>query len=128
MKHIFLAERFGEQEYTVNGVRYIVGSCFQSSNSGLDFLFLRLHLGFLLSGSRTHIFRCHCIIRTYDMQRYGVTGYDPFEAVMDGSTCRHFAALKTGTDNIANAVDRVFLLTQLLYKIISFHNVPPYRS
>ena len=31
MKHIFLAERFGEQEYTVNGVRYIVGSCFQSS-------------------------------------------------------------------------------------------------
>ena len=31
MKHIFLAERFGEQEYTVNGVRYIVGSSFQSS-------------------------------------------------------------------------------------------------
>ena len=31
MKHIFLAERFGEQEYTVNDVRYIVGSCFQSS-------------------------------------------------------------------------------------------------
>ena len=30
MKRIFLAERFGEQEYTVNGVRYIVGSCFQS--------------------------------------------------------------------------------------------------
>ena len=31
MKHIFLAERFGEQEYTVNGVRYVVGSSFQSS-------------------------------------------------------------------------------------------------
>ena len=31
MKYIFLAERFGEQEYTVNGVRYIVGSSFQSS-------------------------------------------------------------------------------------------------
>ena len=31
MKHIFLAERFGEQEYTVNGVRYIVGFSFQSS-------------------------------------------------------------------------------------------------
>ena len=31
MKHIFLAERFSEQEYTVNGVRYIVGSSFQSS-------------------------------------------------------------------------------------------------
>ena len=31
MKRIFLAERFGEQEYTVNGVRYIVGSSFQSS-------------------------------------------------------------------------------------------------
>ena len=31
MKCIFLAERFGEQEYTVNGVRYIVGSSFQSS-------------------------------------------------------------------------------------------------
>ena len=31
MKHIFLAERFGEQEYTVNGVHYIVGSSFQSS-------------------------------------------------------------------------------------------------
>ena len=31
MKHIFLTERFGEQEYTVNGVRYIVGSSFQSS-------------------------------------------------------------------------------------------------
>ena len=31
MKHIFLAERFGEQEYMVNGVRYIVGSSFQSS-------------------------------------------------------------------------------------------------
>ena len=30
MKRIFLAERFGEQEYTVNGVRYIVGSSFQS--------------------------------------------------------------------------------------------------
>ena len=31
MKYIFLAERFGEQEYTVNGVRYIVSSSFQSS-------------------------------------------------------------------------------------------------
>ena len=31
MKHIFLAERFDEQEYTVNGVRYIVSSSFQSS-------------------------------------------------------------------------------------------------
>lgn len=31
MKHIFLTERFGEQEYTVNGVRYIVCSSFQSS-------------------------------------------------------------------------------------------------
>ena len=31
MKCIFLAERFGEQEYTVNGVRYIIGSSFQSS-------------------------------------------------------------------------------------------------
>ena len=31
MKHIFLAERFGVQEYTVNGVRYIVASSFQSS-------------------------------------------------------------------------------------------------
>ena len=31
MKRIFLAERFGEQEYTVNGVRYVVGSSFQSS-------------------------------------------------------------------------------------------------
>ena len=31
MKHIFLAERFGEQEYTVNGVRYVVGSSFQSN-------------------------------------------------------------------------------------------------
>ena len=30
MKCIFLAERFGNQEYTVNGVRYIVSSCFQS--------------------------------------------------------------------------------------------------
>ena len=33
MKCIFLAERFGEQEYTVNGVRYIVGSSFQSSKA-----------------------------------------------------------------------------------------------
>ena len=31
MKRIFLAERFGEQGYTVNGVRYIVGSSFQSN-------------------------------------------------------------------------------------------------
>ena len=31
MKRIFLAERFGEQEYSVNGVRYIVASSFQSS-------------------------------------------------------------------------------------------------
>ena len=31
MKCIFLAERFGEQEYTVNGVRYVIASSFQSS-------------------------------------------------------------------------------------------------
>ena len=31
MKRYHLSERFGEQEYTVNGVRYIVGSSFQSS-------------------------------------------------------------------------------------------------
>ena len=31
MKRYYLVERFGEQEYTVNGVRYIVGSSFQSS-------------------------------------------------------------------------------------------------
>ena len=31
MKRIFLAERFGEQEYTVNGVRYVVASSFQSN-------------------------------------------------------------------------------------------------
>ena len=31
MKRYCLAEKLGEQEYTVNGVRYIVGSCFQSS-------------------------------------------------------------------------------------------------
>ena len=31
MKRYCLAERFGEQEYTVNGVRYIVGCSFQSS-------------------------------------------------------------------------------------------------
>ena len=31
MKYIFLAERFGEQEYTVNSVRYIVSSSFQSN-------------------------------------------------------------------------------------------------
>ena len=31
MKRYYLAEKLGEQEYTVNGVRYIVGSCFQSS-------------------------------------------------------------------------------------------------
>ena len=33
MKRIFLAERFGEQEYMVNGIRYIVGSSFQSSKA-----------------------------------------------------------------------------------------------
>ena len=33
MKCIFLAERFGNQEYTVNGVRYVVGSSFQSSKA-----------------------------------------------------------------------------------------------
>ena len=33
MKYIFLAERFGEQEYTVNGVRYVVVSSFQSSKA-----------------------------------------------------------------------------------------------
>ena len=31
MKRIFLAERFGEQEYTVNGVPYVVASSFQSN-------------------------------------------------------------------------------------------------
>ena len=31
MKRYHLSERFGEQEYTVNGVRYIVGFSFQSS-------------------------------------------------------------------------------------------------
>ena len=31
MKRVFLAEKLGEQEYKVNGVRYVVGSCFQSS-------------------------------------------------------------------------------------------------
>ena len=31
MKHIFLAERFGDQEYTVNGVRYVIASSFQSN-------------------------------------------------------------------------------------------------
>ena len=31
MKRYHLSERFGEQEYTVNGVRYIVSSSFQSS-------------------------------------------------------------------------------------------------
>ncbi len=30
MKQYCLADKIGEQEYTVNGVRYIVGSCFQS--------------------------------------------------------------------------------------------------
>ena len=30
MKRYCLADKFGEQEYTVNGVRYIVGSCFPS--------------------------------------------------------------------------------------------------
>ena len=29
--YISLSNRFGEQEYTVNGVRYIVGSCFQTT-------------------------------------------------------------------------------------------------
>ena len=31
MKRYYLAEKLGEQEYTVNGVRYVVGSSFQSS-------------------------------------------------------------------------------------------------
>lgn len=31
MKRYYLAEKLGEQEYSVNGVRYVVGSCFQSS-------------------------------------------------------------------------------------------------
>ena len=31
MKRYFLADKMNEQEYTVNGVRYIVGSCFQST-------------------------------------------------------------------------------------------------
>ena len=29
--HISLSDRFGEREYTVNGVRYIVSSCFQTT-------------------------------------------------------------------------------------------------
>ena len=29
--YIRLADKFGEQEYTVNGVCYIVGSCFQTT-------------------------------------------------------------------------------------------------
>lgn len=29
-KYIMIADKLGEQEYTVNGVRYIVSSCFQS--------------------------------------------------------------------------------------------------
>ena len=29
--YISLSDRFGEQEYTVNGVRYIVSSCFQTT-------------------------------------------------------------------------------------------------
>ena len=33
MKRVFLAEKLGEQEYKVNGVRYVVGSCFQSSKA-----------------------------------------------------------------------------------------------
>ena len=33
MKCIFLAERFGEQEYTVNGVRYIVASSLDNGNT-----------------------------------------------------------------------------------------------
>ena len=31
MKRYCLAEKMNEQVYTVNGVQYIVGSCFQSS-------------------------------------------------------------------------------------------------
>ena len=31
MKHYCLADKMNEQEYAVNGVRYIVGFCFQSS-------------------------------------------------------------------------------------------------
>ena len=31
MKRYCLADKMNEQVYTVNGVRYIVGSCFQSS-------------------------------------------------------------------------------------------------
>ena len=31
MKHYCLADKMNEQEYAVNSVRYIVGSCFQSS-------------------------------------------------------------------------------------------------
>ena len=33
MKRYYLADKLGEQEYMVNGVRYIVGSCFQSSKT-----------------------------------------------------------------------------------------------
>ena len=31
MKRYYLAEKLDKQEYTVNGVRYIVGSCFQTT-------------------------------------------------------------------------------------------------
>ena len=33
MKRYYLADKMNEQEYTVNGVRYIVGSSFQSSKA-----------------------------------------------------------------------------------------------
>ena len=33
MRQYYLAEKLCEQEYTVNGVRYIVASCFQSSKT-----------------------------------------------------------------------------------------------
>ena len=33
MKHYCLADKMNEQEYAVNGVRYIVGSSFQSSKA-----------------------------------------------------------------------------------------------
>ena len=33
MKRYYLADKLDEQEYMVNGVRYIVGSCFQSSKT-----------------------------------------------------------------------------------------------
>lgn len=40
---------------------------------------------------------------------------------MDGSACWHFTALKRRPDDIANTVDRVFLLTESFCKKNVFH-------